>query len=121
MLSGTLLAESIRVNAELSADGLTVTRIVRHDEPDEPPEMPSIWTIIEFTAEDDRADEIAGKLADVLIAEGGWFANFVVGDEHVVIFAGKVFRYRTGDTAGRDEAARYGLSVGCPADQLDWP
>lgn len=120
MLSGTLLAESIRVNAELSADGLTVTRIVRHDEPDEPPEMPSIWTIIEFTAEDDRADEIAGKLADVLIAEGGWFANFVVGDEHVVIFAGKVFRYRKGDEAGRAEATAYGLSVGCPADQLDW-
>jgi hypothetical protein len=121
MLNGVLLAESIRVDAELSVDGLIVTSIVRHDEPDEPPEMPSIWTLIEFRAEDDRADELAQKLADVLIAEGGWFANFVVGDEHVVIFAGKVFRYRTGDTAGRAEATQYGLSVGCPADQLDWP
>jgi hypothetical protein len=121
VLSGTLLAESIRVDAELSVDGLTVTRIVRHDQPDEPPGMPAIWTLIEFRAEDDRAGELAQKLADVLIAEGGWFANFVVGDEHVVVFAGRVFRYRSGDAAGRAEAAQYGLSVGCPADQLDWP
>lgn len=120
MLSGTLLAESIRVGAELNTDGLVVTRIFRRDEPDEPPGMPAIWTFIEFEAEDDRADEIAGRLADVLIAEGGWFADFSVGEEHVVVFAGKVFRYRNGDQAGRAQATEYGLSVGCPADQLDW-
>jgi hypothetical protein len=121
MLSGTLLAESIRVGAVLSVDGLGVTKIFRQDVPDEPPGMPATWTFIEFEAEDDRADELAAKLAEVLIAEGGWYANFSVGDEQVVVvFAGKVFRYRKGDEAGRAEATRYGLSVGCPADQLDW-
>jgi hypothetical protein len=120
MLSGTLLAESIKVGAELTTDGLVVTKIFRRDEPDEPPGMPAIWTFVEFEAEDDRADEVADRLADVLIAEGGWFADFAVGDEHVVVFAGKVFRYRNGDQAGRAQATEYGLSVGCPADQLDW-
>jgi len=43
-----------------------------------------------------------------------------VGDDHVVAFAGMVFRYLNGDEAGRAEAARYGLSVGCPAGKLDW-
>ena len=120
MLSGTLLAESIRVGSELSIDGLTVSKIFRKDFPDEPPGMPTTWTFIEFQAEDERADEIAQKLADVLTAQGGWFADFGVGGDHVVIFAGKVFRYRKGDEAGRAEATEYGLSVGCPADQLDW-
>ncbi len=120
MLSGTLLAESIRVGAELSVDGLIVTKIFRRDFPDEPPGMPTTWTFLEFEAEDDRAGELAQKLADVLIADGGWYADFGVGDDHVVIFAGRVFRYRNGDEAGRAEATRYGLSVGCPADQLDW-
>lgn len=120
MLSGTLLAESIKVGAELTTDGFVVTKIFRRDEPDEPPGMPAIWTFVEFEAEDDRADEVADRLADVLIAEGGWFADFAVGDEHVVVFAGKVFRYRNGDQAGRAQATEYGLSVGCPADQLDW-
>jgi hypothetical protein len=120
MLSGTLLAESIRVGPELSVDGLVVTKIFRRDFPDEPPGMPTTWTFIEFQAEDNRADELAQQLADVLIADGGWYADFGVGDHHVVVFAGKVFRYRKGDEAGRAEAVQYGLSVGCPADQLDW-
>ncbi len=120
MLTGTLLAESIRVDAELRIDGLSVTRIFRKDFPDEPPGMPTTWTFVEFQAEDDRAGELARQLADVLIAEGGWYADFGVGDDHVVVFAGKVFRYRKGDEAGRAEATEYGLSVGCPADQLDW-
>jgi hypothetical protein len=120
MLSGTLIAESIRIGTELHTDGLTVTKIWRQDEPDEPAGMPTTWTLIEFRADDDRADELAQKLADVMIAEGGWFADFGVGGDHVVIFAGRVFRYRNGDAAGRAEATEYGLSVGCPADQLDW-
>jgi hypothetical protein len=120
MLSGTLLAESIRVGPELSIDGLAVTKIFRRDFHDEPPGMPTTWTFIEFQAEDNRAGELAQKLADVLIAEGGWYADFGVDDQHVVVFAGKVFRYREGDEAGRAKAIRYGLSVGCPADQLDW-
>jgi len=120
VLSGTLLAESIRVDTELSIDGLFVTRIFRKDFPDEPPGMPTTWTFIEFQAEDERAGELAQKLADILIAEGGWYADFGVGNDHVVVFAGKVFRYRKGDEAGRAEATQYGLSVGCPANQLDW-
>jgi hypothetical protein len=120
MLTGTILAESIRIGAELSVDGLIVTKIFRRDMPDEPPGMPTTWTFVEFEAEDDRAGELAQKLADVLIAEGGWYADFGVGDDHVVVFAGKVFRYPKGDEAGRAEAIRYGLSAGCPADQLDW-
>lgn len=120
MLSGTLLAESIRVGAELNLDGLVVTKIFRRDISGEPSGMPGTWTFIEFQAEDNRADEVAQTLSEILIAGGGWYADFGVGDPHVVVFAGRVFRYRTGDEAGRAEATEYGLSVGCPADQLDW-
>jgi hypothetical protein len=120
MLSGTLLAESIRVGPELNIDGLVVTKIFRRHMPDEPAGMPTAWTFIEFQAEDNRADELAEKLADILIADGGWYADFGVSDQHVVVFAGRVFRYRKGDEAGRAEATEYGLSAGCPADQLDW-
>jgi hypothetical protein len=120
MLSGTLLAESIRVGPELNIDGLVVTKIFRRHMPNEPPGMPTAWTFIEFQTEDNRADELAEKLADILIADGGWYADFGVRDQHVVVFAGRVFRYRKGDEAGRAEATEYGLSAGCPADQLDW-
>jgi hypothetical protein len=54
--------------------------------------MPATWMFIEFEAGDDRADVLAQGLAAVLIADGGWYAECGVGDDHVVVFAGKVFR-----------------------------
>ena len=66
------------------------------------------------------ADGLARALADVLEPVGGWYADFVVGEERVVVFAGKVFRYRRGDEAGRAEAVAHGRAVGTPEHQLDW-
>lgn len=120
MLTGNVIGESLRAGAELRVDGLRLARISRLGVPNEPAGMPAIWTIIEYEAADDRADELARQLADVLVADGGWYADFGVGTDHVVVFAGKVFRYRKGDKMARAEVHQYGLSVGCPADQLDW-
>jgi hypothetical protein len=43
-----------------------------------------------------------------------------VGDDHVVVYADRIFRYRRGDRHGRDEAVAYGRTVGVPDHQLDW-
>ena len=43
------------------------------------------------------------------------------GHGHVVVFAGRIFRYRRGDHAGRAEAMGYGETVGVPGHQLDRP
>lgn len=82
--------------------------------------QPAVWTVIDFTAEDDVTDEIARELSAGLAAEGGWYADFRVGEDHVVVYAGQVFRYRRGNRAGRTEATAYGRSVGVPEHQLDW-
>jgi hypothetical protein len=143
VLSGRLLAESLRLGHDLQVADLTVTRVGRHDvtgstvpEKDvagtpraEDPatsssgatgSQPSVWTFIDFEAPDDRADELARALADALLAEDGWWADFTVGEDHVVVFANKVFRYRVGDVAARNEAIEYGLAAGTPRHQLDW-
>ena len=71
--------------------------------------QPKIWTFLDFEAPDDRADEVAATLADALLPDDGWYADFTVAGDHVVVFAGRVFRYRLGDTAGRAQAVAYGL------------
>jgi hypothetical protein len=122
MLNGTLLAESLRLGAELRVDGLLVTRLSRQDFSDSVSAgQPDVWTIIEFTADDGVADSLGRALAQTLLADGGWYADFTVGNDHVVVFADKVFRYRRGDQAGRAQAVDYGLAGGVPARQLDWP
>jgi hypothetical protein len=71
-------------------------------------------------APDESADQISDALADALLADHGWWADFIVGNDHVVVFASKVFRYRIGGNDGRQEAVEYGLAAGTPRHQLDW-
>jgi hypothetical protein len=78
-------------------------------------------TFIDFEAGDADADPIASALAGALEPEGAWCADFRAGTDHVVVFANRVFRYRSGDTAGRAGAVAYGRTVGVPDHQLDWP
>jgi hypothetical protein len=138
MLRGRLLAESLRVGMDLEIADLKVVRLGRHDvsestTPFEDVErspirvgsgatasQPKVWTFVDFEAPAERADELAQALAGMLERQDGWWADFTVGDDRVVVFADRVFRYRVGDAEGRDEAIEYGVSVGTPRHQLDW-
>ncbi len=118
MLTGTLLTESLRLGAELHVPGLRLTSVSRREQPGR---QPPVWTFLEFEADqDDLAGPLADSLAQSLLAEGGWYADFAVGEEHVVVFARKIFRYRRGDRDGRAAAMDYGRAAGVPEDELDW-
>jgi hypothetical protein len=122
MLTGVLLTESLRIGAVLEVPGLGVTRLYRRDVSDSTTdEQPSVWTFLEFEADDDTAGPLAEALARALLAEGGWYADFRVGAEHVVVYADRVFRYHRGDKAARAAAEEHGRSLGVPPHQLDWP
>ena len=121
MIAGCLLAESLAVGADLKVPDLVVTRLGRHDASGSTvPTQPDVWTFVNFEAPDERADELASVLAEMLRPEDGWYADFRVGDDHVVVFSGRVFRYRVGDQAGRAEVVDYGRRAGTPEHQLDW-
>ncbi len=120
MVKGVILAESLRTEAELALDGFTVT-VVRRDVGDGAVGgQPTVWTFLEIEGPDDGADLLADALAESLSAEGGWYADFGVASDHVVVFAGRVFRYRNGDAAARAEVAEYARRFGVPEHQLDW-
>jgi hypothetical protein len=122
MIAGCLIGESMRVGAVFGPERLRIRRITRQDvSAGVSAPQPPVWTVIDFEADDDAdADALAAGLAESLAAEGGWYADFRVGDEHVVVYANKVFRYTRGDSAGRSEAVAYGRTVGVPEHQLDW-
>lgn len=83
--------------------------------------QPPVWTFLEFEADDDAAGPLAESLARSLLADGGWYADFRVGDDHVVVYASRVFRHQRADERGRAEAMAYGRARGVPEHQLDWP
>jgi len=121
MLKGTLLAESLRPGADLRVAGLQVTQVSRKDVTGSvSAAQPPIWTFLNFEADDDVAEPLAQSLSDSLLVDGGWYADFTVGTDHVVVFADKIFRYRRSDQVGRAAAVEYGRTVGVPDHQLDW-
>jgi hypothetical protein len=121
VLTGTLLTESLVVGRAVEVDGLQARLIARRDVSSSvTADQPPVWTFVEFQAEDELADVLADALAEALQADGGWYADFTTADEHFVIFAHRIFRYRRGDAAARALAQEYGRSVGVPSSQLDW-
>jgi hypothetical protein len=105
MLRGRLLAESLRVGMDLEIADLKVVRLGRHDvsestTPFEDVErspirvgsgatasQPKVWTFVDFEAPAERADELAQALAGMLERQDGWWADFTVGDDRVVVGA----------------------------------
>jgi len=137
LLTGPLTTESLRIGADLAIPDLQVVRLSRHDvsrstAPDgqdvtdswndagATADQPQVWAFLDFTAPDERADDIARAIADALESRTGWYADFVVGADHVVVFAGRIFRYRIGDKKARQAAVAWGRAAGTPEHQLDW-
>jgi hypothetical protein len=121
MIEGTLIAESIRVGAELGGVRLVSRKIRRAPQGDVSAGQPEVWTLIEFEAEETDAAVLADAHARALDKEHGWYTDFRTPEETFVVYSGRVFRYPRGNSQGRAEAAAYGRSVGVPEDQLDWP
>jgi hypothetical protein len=120
VIKGVVIAESLRTGARLSLDGFSV-QVRRQDvSGGVVAGQPEIWTFLEVEGPDDAADALATALAGALEAEGGWYADYGVGGEHMVVFSGRVFRYRKGDAVARAEVAEYARGVGVPEQQLDW-
>src|SRR5262249_38546994 len=80
---------------------------------------PSIWTTLDFEAEQSDAKELAEVFAQVLDLPG-WYVNFQSPAESFVVFPGKIFRYPRGDAAGRAAAQAHGRQLAIPDPQLDW-
>ncbi|MEV6302102.1 hypothetical protein AB0M02_21990 [Actinoplanes sp. NPDC051861] len=121
MLHGRIIAESLRPGTELAVPGLGLARVARVDvSAGAAPGQPRVWTLIDVVAPGASAGALAGALSAALHTEGGWYADFRDSGDHVVVFAGRIFRYRVGDHAGRQEAIAYGRTVGVPDGQLDW-
>lgn len=118
MIPGTLIAESIRIGAEIDGVRLATGNIRRLLSGDVTAGQPEVWTLIEFEFEAD--EDAADALAKALEPQGGWCTDFRTPAETFVVYSDRIFRY-PGATRPRAKAAAYGRSEGVPEEQLDWP
>jgi len=120
MITGTLIAESLRPGASLENLGLLVRDISRFQVPGTAADQPDIWTTFDFEADERRAEDLARAFAGAL-DEPGWYLDFRSPAETFVVFPGRTFRYPRGDAAGRAAAQAHGRRLAIPEPQLDWP
>src|SRR5579859_131088 len=118
MLRGVLIGDSLRPGAVLEGFPLTLTRIERAAAGQG--QQPSLWTMMWFEVPDAYAEQLADALAGVLESQSGWYCDFHSDSEVTVVFAGRIFRYRRGDSVARSNVVAYARSVGVPEAQLDW-
>ena len=121
VLTGTLIAESLRPGARLEGVTLTVTRISRENAGDPVAGQPRTWTFVEFVAAAGDADRLATALSRSLDERLGWYCDFRSPTETFVVFSDRIFRYSRGDAGKRTEAEAHARSIGVPESQLDWP
>jgi hypothetical protein len=120
--SGTLIAESLRLDVALDATPLDVRRITRLGPLDTVSKgQPAIWTFIEFVLADEQAPALAVVLSEVLDPDLGWYCDYRTEEETFVVFSGRTFRYLRGDAEGREQAASHARAAGLPDSQIDWP
>jgi len=119
MFNGALILESLRVGTNLSNLNLKVRQIYRFRPEDATEDQPDTWSVIELEIRDEDAADVAQAFSEALA--GCWYVDFRSETEVFIVFAGRVFRYARGDSAGIAEAQAYGRSVGVPDSQLDWP
>jgi len=118
--TGTLLAESLRMEAVLEGVPLQVRRIWRSDAGDPSAGQPLTWTFIAFEVPRASATRLA-ELLSAALEPGPWYCDLRDDEEVIVVFTGRVFRYVRGDRHAREEVEAHARSVGVPDPQIDWP
>jgi hypothetical protein len=120
MIKGVLITESLRVGTSLENLNLTITKINRvRPGHGTTADQPDIWTLLDFEAEETKAEELAQTFAGVL-DQPGWYVDFHSPAESFVVFPDRIFRYPRGDKADRAKAQAYGRQLRIPDPQLDW-
>jgi len=73
------------------------------------------WHLYHVYATDSQLDALQTMI------KRGWYAHFWRGKDLVVIFKGRRFEMRADDKSSWKDAIEYGLSVGIPEKELDFP
>ena len=80
--------------------------------------QPNIWTAVYVEGVEKDIEDVATIISDSILDR--WYANLSDSATEYVIFHKIIFSYAKGDNDKKQEARKYGQSIGVPEHQLDW-
>ena len=78
-------------------------------------EMDGDWELFTVEATREQIEQLAHEL------EEGWYTHFWQGRDVVAIFKDKIFEFNFDEKESWKPVVDYGLSIGIPIEQLDFP
>jgi len=78
------------------------------------------WTLHTIEVREDRALDIAEKIAKALDKEHNWYADYKNDEYHFIIFKSKIFCVKLDSKREYEAVKKYGLKLGIPEHQLDF-
>ncbi len=119
MYTGLILKESLKNTGILTDGRITITKEEKWNvERTAVDWQPEEWTAIYVEGADKDIGDIAVIVSNSILDK--WYANLSDSTTDYVIFQRKIFSYAKGDADKKQEARRYGKSIGVPEHQLDW-
>jgi len=107
--TGTIVEESLEDNRILNDFTITSVRISKADNPLDR------WHLYTVSVSLEDIERLSENV------KPKWYMHFWKGRKVVVIFQGKKFEFLYDDKVTWEPAVSYGLSLGIPAEQLDFP
>jgi len=106
---GVIVEESLEDNRILNEVKIDAVRISRQEDPSDR------WHLYTVRV----SDELIMKLAENI--KDKWYMHFWKEREVIAIFKKETFKFNYDDRATWEPAVKYGLSIGIPKEQLDFP
>jgi len=85
-------------------------KILEHERDDEVD-----WDLYTVEATEAQVKQLANEIKDK------WYTHFWQGREVIAVFRGKIFKFNFDDKENWKPAVDYGMSIGIPKEQLDFP
>jgi len=120
--TGTIIVESLLDTGVLAQVKILSTKVEPVTKAHHTPWLKK-WTSHKVEITEDIAREVAQKISLYLdyTHKSAWYADFKNDKDHYIIFKDKIFVVKKGDRQGYEQARKYGLSLGIPEPQVDFP
>ncbi len=116
---GIIIEESLEDKKILKSLNILKTIVEKTSPEDNTPWLKK-WTMHTIEVTEDKAMEIAERIAISLDKNHNWYADYKNEDYHFIIFKKKIFVVDRIKKEEYEEAKKYGLKLGIPEEQLDF-
>ena len=117
---GVVIEESLKNKEILKNLKIISTKVEKVTEAHKTPWLKQ-WTLHTVEIPEELIEKTAEELKNSLEKEHNWFMHFWKGDLLIVIFKDKIFKLPKNDKKTWRPAINYGISLGIPKYQLNFP